>query len=205
MATLVFDFDGTLADTLPIVIDMFNQYSGREPLSQAEIANFREMTVRQVIKELHIPLWRIPSIMVQGRRELSKRLDQLVIFDGLDDVLRQLHKQGHSMYVVSSNSPTVIRKFLRRYDLLSCFKAVRGNAGLFGKGKVIRALLKRKRAEGIIYSVADEVRDIEMAHKLHVKSIAVGWGFNGPNVLRANQPDYFVTKPKELLTILEAQ
>lgn len=204
MATIVFDFDGTIADTLPIVIDMFNEFSEREPLTQEQIAELREMTIKQIIKELEIPVWRVPSILVQGRRELAKHVDKLVIFDGLTPVIKQLHKDGHTMFLVSSNSAHVIRSFLRRYELLSCFKAVRGNAGLFGKGKVIKSLLKKVAADkNHTYSIGDEVRDIEMARKLGYKSIAVDWGFNGPRVLQANNPDYFVSNPNELLEVIE--
>ena len=72
--------------------------------------------------------------------------------------------------------------------------------GIFGKDKAIKEVIKKYKftANELIY-IGDETRDIEAAKKSKVKVIAVGWGFNSPEVLIAHQPDFFVETPRELV------
>jgi len=47
--------------------------------------------------------------------------------------------------------------------------------------------------------VGDEVRDIEAARKVGIKVIVVGWGFNKTRRLKAAKPNFFVTRPSQLV------
>lgn len=54
----------------------------------------------------------------------------------------------------------------------------------------------------VIY-VGDETRDVEAAKKVGVKVIAVTWGINSEKILRKQNPDYLIVKPKELIEVLK--
>jgi phosphoglycolate phosphatase-like HAD superfamily hydrolase len=60
----------------------------------------------------------------------------------------------------------------------------------------------RLNPDEIVY-VGDETRDINSAKKSGVKAIAVGWGFNSPEILSKHNPDYLAVQPQELTTAIE--
>jgi phosphoglycolate phosphatase-like HAD superfamily hydrolase len=56
-------------------------------------------------------------------------------------------------------------------------------------------------AEEIVY-VGDETRDIEASKKIHVKVIAVSWGFNSREALAKQKPEFLIHKPSELIEVM---
>jgi phosphoglycolate phosphatase-like HAD superfamily hydrolase len=57
--------------------------------------------------------------------------------------------------------------------------------------------------EEVVY-VGDETRDIEAAKKSQIKVIAVTWGFNSKQVLAAQNPDFLIDRPEELIKVIES-
>ncbi len=203
MSNIIFDFDGTIADSLPIVMELFFDWSGIEPLSKKEIEKVRNMHTKDIFGYFGISIWKAPSLLVKGRSELGKRLDDVLIFGGIEDVLKQLSKQGHTLYVVSSNSTLNIRRFLRKNKISKYFSGVHGNVGIFGKTNVLRTIIRKYHLNPAeCFSIGDETRDIDAAKKLKITSVAAGWGYNGEKILREHRPDFFAAKPKEIITII---
>lgn len=50
--------------------------------------------------------------------------------------------------------------------------------------------------------MGDEIRDIDAAKKTGIKVIAVGWGFNSPQALAAQNPNFLIERPQELIEIM---
>lgn len=203
MKHIIFDFDGTLADSLPVVIEIAREVVPKLDLSDQEIAQLRNMSAREVIKYSGIPYWRLLRLLMKGKKLLSARLDELQIFPGIAEVLKQLHAKGFQVAVVSSNTEENIRKVLHREKIESYVAGVYGNLGLFNKSRAFKAVLRDQRAQAhdAIY-VGDEVRDIEAAKRGHIPVISVTWGYNGEDVLKKNQPTYLAHTPQELLKII---
>lgn len=202
MKYVIFDFDGTLADSMPVAVSIAEEVLGIT-ITPAEIEQYRNMTVRQILKIANIPLWKVPSLLVKGKAIMSKRLAEVMMFTGLEKVIQTLADEDHQLYVLSSNSAGIINRFLNRYRISSCFSTVYGNVGIFSKAQALRKVLKR---EGInpaeaLY-VGDEVRDIEAAKKVGMPIASVTWGYNGQEILKSYHPDYLVKKPKDLVKIV---
>ncbi len=203
MANVIFDFDGTIADTLPLVIEIFDRWSGKDPITAEEVERYRNMTVRELLREIGVPLWRMPGLLVWGRAEMTKTMPQATIFEGLAPVFESLSSAGHRLFVASSNSQENIDAFLKRHQIDGCFSGIYGNIGVFGKTKVIKNIIREEQLDPVqTYCVGDEVRDIEAAKKAGVKAVAVGWGYNGNVILQAHKPDYFISRPNELMNIV---
>src|SRR4051812_46978214 len=103
MASIIFDFDGTIADSLPVVLELFYKWSKREPFTPDEIKTLRNMTARDVIKAVGVPIWRAPSLLARGRRDFTKYIDQVKVFNGMPEAIAQLQQNGHKLYLMSSN------------------------------------------------------------------------------------------------------
>lgn len=202
MKYVVFDFDGTLADSLPIVLDIAEQIVGYG-ITKKEVEHYRNMTAKQIIKESGIPLYKVPAMLVKGKSLMLRRADQIQIFTGLLDVVADLSSSNYRLIVVSSNNTGIINGFLQKYGIDKYFSGVYGNVGLFSKAQALRRVMKREGfvASDAIY-VGDEVRDIEASKKAGMPVIAVTWGYNGKKILTKYKPDYLVETPAEISNIL---
>lgn len=202
MKYIIFDFDGTIANSMPLVVDIARMLLPNVDLSDERIEHVRNVPPKQAIKEAHVPYVKIPGLLVKGKRLLSKRLDEIQIAKNLDKVIKQLHEEGYKLYVVSSNSETNIRLFLDKYNIKHYFTAIYGNVGLFSKSQTLRKVIRWQKLQPkeCLY-VGDEARDIEAAKKVHIHIAAVTWGFSGKKILKSYKPDFLVSDPAELLKI----
>ena len=201
-SSIIFDFDGTIADSLPVVLELFYKWAKVEPFPPEKIQHLRNMTLKQVLREVGVPLWRIPRLAVMARRRFGQRVKDVPIFAGIPNVLKQLHAQGHTLYLISSNGPQNIRSFLKSNRIDQYFNAVQGNIGIFGKATAIRSIvLRHKLNRSDCFSIGDETRDVDAAKKAHVTSIAVTWGYNGEQILKSHKPDHLIITPDQLLKL----
>jgi phosphoglycolate phosphatase len=202
--TVIFDFDGTLVDSIVASIRIFEKIMKRpEPYSDEQIARLRGLSALQVVRELRIRPWRVPWMVIRGRQLMRRQIDNIVVFEGIEDVLRQLKAAGIPMYIMSSNSPGNIRQLMKARGLDHYFTHVYGNVGIFGKAKRLRQIIERNRLDmaRVIY-VGDEGRDVEAAKHVGIKSVAVGWGFNSPELLARHHPTELAESTSQLATIL---
>lgn len=201
---VIFDFDGTIADTFVMAINIFYKLKPRWPiLPKGEVERLRGMAFMQVARELQIPPWDIPFLLIRGRKIMAAQLDEAVLIPGMDGAIRQLHADGHELYIISSNSTENVSRFLKRYQLLDQFTDIHGSVGLMAKSKVIKKLLKEKKvAPEDAYYIGDEARDIEAAHKVKVNSIAVSWGYNNMKVLAEHKPKVLVFDPDDIVKVV---
>lgn len=201
---VIFDFDGTLVDSLPVVIEIANQMVPQLNLNKREIDMLREMPAKEIIKYSGIPYWRLPRLLLKGKKLLAVRLKELSLFPGMADVLKQLSRAGYQISVVSSNSEEIIRAVLKHEGVEGYIAGVYGNVGLFSKSRAFKAVLKDKKAKlsDAVY-LGDEVRDIESAQKTGLTIISVTWGYNGQKILSSYKPDYLATKPSQLVQTIQ--
>ncbi len=203
MRHIIFDFDGTLADSLPVVVGIAKELVPEFDLSDKEVARLRNMSARDILKHSGLPYWKLLKLLLRGKRLFSQRLDQLKIFPGIPETLKQLHKEGYQIAVVSSNTEDNIRKVLEHEKIDQYVSSVYGNLGLFNKARAFKTVLRDQQTDvsDAIY-IGDEVRDIEAAKRGHIPVISVTWGYNGERILREHHPTYVAHTPQELLTII---
>jgi phosphoglycolate phosphatase-like HAD superfamily hydrolase len=205
-SVVIFDFDGTIADTFVMQVNIFYKLKPRWPiLPKGEIERLRGMAVLQVARELQIPVWQMPFLLMRGRRIMADNIGGVSIIPGMDEAIKQLHAEGHKLYVISTNSKENVNRFLERYDLLKYFTDVYGTSGLLpiNKARVIKRLMRAIDSKPkSAYYVGDDVRDIIAARKAAVHSIAVSWGFNNIKVLSEHKPNVMVFDPAEIIKIV---
>ncbi len=204
MKTVIFDFDGTLADTLVTSVRIFEKLTKRpEAFSDEDIARFRGLTALKVVRELRIRPWRVPLLLVRGRKMMHREMEAIAVFEGIEDVLKRLQAEKIPIYIMSSNSPGNIRKLLKRVQLEGYFTRVYGDVGLFGKAKMLRSIVEEnKLVPADTFYVGDEGRDVEAAKRVGLKSVAVTWGFNSAELLAAHHPHALANSREELAKVL---
>lgn len=205
---IVFDFDGTIADTYDAFVEIVNRLSGEfgyRPVSEAELAAYKHLSSRELVKKSEIPLVKIPFILRRVKGELSQKMQHLKPIAGMDTCLHDLTRQGYVLGILTSNAKENVVAFLKNNQLENLFEFIYSGTTLFGKHKVINKVLQDRRlsAQEMVY-VGDETRDIHAARNSEVKIVAVGWGFNSPEILQKHRPDAFAAEPQDLVKILQA-
>lgn len=204
--TLIFDFDGTLANTLEESRRIYNQlapeYGLREVLAE-ELPELRHFSLKQLLDHLDIPKRRVPSIIARGTSLMRGNIVRLPLIEGIGPILPVLRARSNSFGVLTSNAPTNVDLFLRAHGLRGLFNFISSTSKLTGKAKHLRAIRKTfsLNADEMLY-VGDEIRDIKAAKKAGIPVAAVTWGFNSPESLAAEAPEHLVSSPEELLELL---
>ena len=206
LLTLVFDFDGTLADTMLAYGQAWNQVAegfGLRKISTDEIKRLRHEHHREIMKYLGLSALKLPKVARSMRRELNRNIERLQYFPGIREALQELKARGHPLGILTSNSRDNVDKFLKARDL-ELFDFIYTGSRMLGKATVIRFMLRKHglSSDQAVY-VCDEVRDLEAARKVGLKVVSVTWGFNSRQALERESPDALVDRPEELLEILD--
>jgi len=201
---LIFDFDGTIADTFQFILDLSDQLAEDfhfEKIKPQEIDKLKDNTLMETVHHLNIPLLKIPLILARARKEIHKDISQIKPIKDLADILIQIKNLGMKMGILSSNSTKNIKEFLKNHDL-DLFDFISSSSKLWGKNRSLKRIIKHSSLpiKKILY-VGDETRDIEAARKTGIKSIAVTWGYNSAKALKASNPDYLIHTPQQLIQL----
>ncbi len=202
---LLFDFDGTIADTWPVAENIIKKV-GKEfgyDLKDEDVKVLRTMAPLDIILHFKFPPWKIPKLVDRVREELATEAKKIKLIPGIEKPLLDLKFKNYRMGILTSNLKETVDKFLLKNQLL-IFDLVVYEPGIFQKSKSFQKILKENNlnAKDVIY-VGDEVRDIDFARESGIKIISVGWGFNKKEVLLKNKPDYFAENPSDLKKILK--
>lgn len=204
ISAAVFDFDGTIADTLTEALEIVNKLApsyGFEPVSREFAETLRSFGAREVISRVGVKPRALPKLHLEIRRLLKDRIPSVNPFQGIPEAITKLAKGRIRLGVLTSNSADNVRCFLDRTGLLPNFQFVIGASSLFGKARHLRKILNNELA-GIPVSeiayIGDEVRDIQAAHKAGLRSVAVSWGLNTREALAKTKPQHIFDSPHEL-------
>lgn len=208
---VVFDLDGTLADTLRDIAEAANAALVKNGFPPC-------------------PLEQYPLMVGNGLRKLVERAaagadktavlniveDFLSIYDrdclvhtkaypGMNDTLAALRGAGAKLFVVTNKPDAQAQKIVAGLYGDGLFEGVYGNReGRNTKPDPTLTLEILSRA-GISPSrslfVGDSDVDIYTASNAGMKSAGVTWGFRGKNELISAGADYIVENPQEILTI----
>ncbi|MBE9201659.1 MULTISPECIES: HAD-IA family hydrolase [unclassified Nodularia (in: cyanobacteria)] len=204
---IIFDFDGTIADTVDALVTIANRLAvefGYIQITPEELALLRTFTSREIIKYSGISLFKIPFLLKKVKGELKHKLPELKPIPGIQEALIELQHQGYKLGIITSNSQENVTAFLQNNALEYLFDFIYSGVTIFGKTTIINNVLRQKelKTQGVIY-VGDETRDIEASKKANIKVIAVTWGFNSPEALAKQKPDFLINQPSELLEVIK--
>ncbi|WP_066379969.1 MULTISPECIES: HAD-IA family hydrolase [unclassified Anabaena] len=204
---IIFDFDGTIADTVDALVSIANRLAvdfGYVQITPEELKLLRNLSSREIIKYSGISVFKIPFLVKKVKTELKNKIQELKPIPGMKEALEELQIHGYKLGIITSNSQDNVTAFLKSHQLDSYFEFIYSGVTIFGKTTIINNVLKQKqiKTQFVIY-VGDETRDIEASKKAKIKVIAVTWGFNSPEILAKQNPDFLIHQPSELLPVIK--
>jgi phosphoglycolate phosphatase len=198
---VMFDFDGTLADTFPWFLQTFDQVADRfgfRRLDRAETETLRGMDARAIMRHHRVPAWKVPFIARHARGLMAGQIAQLRLFAGIEAALGALADRGFILGLVTSNSRSNAATVLGP-ALLARFAEVECGISMFGKASKLRRLVRRSRVPpGSALFVGDELRDADAARAAGIDFGAVAWGYARLDALLARGPQRVFEQPADL-------
>ena len=209
---VLFDFDGTLMDTTPIIVRSWNHTTrmllGRE-LPMEELAQTFGEPILDTCKKLFPEADPHEAAEIYRTYQNSEKDLRIYMVDGMADLVRGLKERGILTGVVTSRywktSPHEIYDFpvYEDFDVFIC-----GEDSHVHKPDPEPVLMALERlgvqpSEALI--VGDTGFDILCGHNAGVDVVLVGWTLSVPEETRvgAMKPEYVINKAEELYSILD--
>ena len=204
---VIFDMDGTLWDTSPLLCEVWNRVMqkydetrGRH-LSLEEIRGMMGMTMYQ-IGELTMP-----GVPEDRKEEIFKGCidaedDELIrrggtLYPGLEETLMVLKDEYH-LYIVSNGQEKYAANFISFYGFEDLFEDEETfGRTLLSKAENIKLIIKRNSVDKAVY-VGDTLQDESSARDAGVPFIYASYGFG-----EAKEADAVINAPDELPGVLK--
>jgi phosphoglycolate phosphatase len=197
---VIFDLDGTLADSFPWFRRHVNAVADRfafRRIADEDVESLRHASSREILARLEVPSWKLPAIARHMRRLKGQHIQDIPLFHGADTMLRALANAGYRLALVSSDSEANARRQLG--ELAALFSHFDCGASMFGKAAKFRRVVRRAGLKSAqVISIGDEVRDIEAARAASIACGAVRWGFASTEALCAHAPDLMFERIEDI-------
>ena len=202
---LIFDFDGTIADTLSIAVnivgDLKDEFNLPE-VNKEQLLELKSKRVKELLKLSGLSWLQLPRFIRKARTHFKKHIHLLKPIQGMPEAIKVLHQQGYKMGILTSNTQEGVEEFLSTNEL-NYFEFIQSSDSLFGKARYLNSILKKNRLQAAeVIMIGDEIRDVAAAQKVGIDSIAVCWGFNSIELLESQKPDHLLHDPEQLLELL---
>jgi len=209
---VIFDLDGTLADTLQDITDSVNyglQQLGRPSVTAAQVRRYvgdgLPMLCRRALGESHADQSDTMAAIVLEQYRLHD-MDHTVLYDGMPELLDALVRRNITLAVYSNKPHSATERMVKTLCSRWPFVAIEGyRAEEFKKpdprmALQIASLMKAPPHE--VCMMGDSLPDIQTARAAGMVAVAVTWGFRDAGELQAAGPDYLINHPRELFNIL---
>ena len=140
---VVFDFDGTLADSFDWFCGVLNgvadRYGFRRVLPE-ETETLRGLPAAAIIRHLGVPRWKLPAIARHMHALAARDIDRLRLFPDVPRMLASLAAAGVGLAVLSSNTRANVERVMgpANAGLIGHYAC---GASLFGKARRLERLL----------------------------------------------------------------
>lgn len=203
---VVFDFDGTLADTVEAARRIFNRLApdfGARPVELEEVSALRHLKLRGLLKNLGVKQRHVPILLQRGKTLLREEIPSLRPCPGVFEQLETLRSASRRFGILTSNSVENVDLFLKRHGVREQFDFISSCRKLQGKAKYLKAIARTHSLDprDMLY-IGDEVRDVKASRKAGVPVVAVSWGFNSVQALRESKPDWIVDDAEALASLV---
>jgi len=206
---VIFDLDGTLADTLQDLTEALNATLADEHLAPRPPEQVRSFigdglaTLLSRAAETEDPE-RIAALIGRFREHYAGNyLRHTLLYAGLEAVLDALRQVGCPLAVLSNKRHDFTRwicdGLLERWPLVEAVGTRPGGPKKPDPSEALRLAERMQRSCGDVVLVGDSDTDVQTARAAGMRSVAVTWGFRDRPLLVASEPDRLVDRPEELL------
>lgn len=188
----IFDFDGTLADSFPFFVSVFNQLAAQHDFSTIDVHNacaFRSYNVSQIMQHVGMPRWKLPIVARSFTALMKQNRHKVSLFKGINETLHHLNDHGIKLAIVTSNSYENVSAILGK-EAMALVHQLESGVSIFSKrSRITRVLGKSGVHHKEAIYIGDQISDLEAARKAQIAFGAVSWGYATIESLLAHAPE----------------
>jgi pyrophosphatase PpaX len=210
---VLFDLDGTLLDSVPLILDSFRHTFERHGIARPDTARLMYglgIPLRSYFGEWVTEPDRIEAMIATYREfNLAQHDAAVSAFPGVADMVRAVRAGGRRTAIVTSKNRAATERGLRCIGLLgavdaivSCDDVTRPKPDREPVDKAVAQLDVEARAA---LFVGDSLHDLASGRAAGVRTAAALWGPFDRAHLASGAPDYWLEQPRDLLALLDDQ
>lgn len=210
ISSIIFDFDGTLADTAAVIVASMTR-----TFTDMGIPVPSEDEIRRTIgMKLGIALARLGNLSESQAADATERykrffaengVERIGLFPGVSTTLRVLRSRGIRMSIATSRNADSLGIILRNNGIHDCFEYLVTNSDNLAPkpdpAMVLHLLDRMGVAAGETLVVGDTTYDIEMGSRAHCRTCAVCWGNHDRGMLSSAGPEMYLERFEDILSI----
>ena len=143
---IIFDFDGTIADTVDALVSIANRLAvdfGYIQITPEQLDYLKNLTSREIIKYSGVSLFKIPFLVKKVKSELKSKIPELKPIPGIQEALIELQTEGYKLGIITSNSQENVTQFLTINNLDHLFNFIYSGITIFGKTTILNNVLRQ--------------------------------------------------------------
>jgi len=207
---IIFDWDGTLCDSIEEIVAAMRSAAGElqlEPPEPERVRNIVGLGLAQAVEML------FPALPASRRGELASAYSRhyaapergpTPLFEGALDTLHGLRSRGLELAVATGKSRRGLDRVLAELELADFFDATRCADETRSKPhpQMLHELMStRCKSPDEVVMVGDSAYDLEMAQNAGVRSVAVSFGVHDSAKLTRYEPLAVIDRLPELLDL----
>jgi phosphoglycolate phosphatase len=210
---IVFDLDGTLADSSSCIVDATHLVS-----KELGLAFPSEVSIRQKIGQ---PLAHMLATLLDISGDLVPTAVQIYsteyvrlakteerLFEGTIPLLQSLRKTDYKLAIATGKSQRGAEHSTSRLGIQPWFDSIHGilpgTPGKPAPDVLLRAMHALNVSADECIMIGDTTFDIDLAQAIKVQTIAVDWGVHSKEKLMSRTPNHFVSNFAELEVLLHS-
>ena len=164
---IIFDFDGTIADSYDLIYKSLCEYSKLTP-NKDEI---RKLSTSKVTSLFNLSKFDLIRMIFKVRRDFKECIPYLSCFNGIKESLIKMKSNSNKLVLLTSNSEENVNIFLNRNGLSNIFDDICSVSTIYGKSRILARIKKKySKQNNDVYYIADETRDIIAAKKAGIST-----------------------------------
>lgn len=205
----IFDFDGTVADTIGGIVATMQEtfrLQGRDIPSVEEIKRVIGLPLEGCMRGLGITVeGDVAELCATYRRIFPDiAMSQIQLFPDVKETLTELHNQGKRLAIATSRNKNSLTEIMKRHGVLDYFELLvsssDGYAPKPAPDMVLGILDRLGISDSETVVIGDTSFDIEMGNKAHCWTCAVTYGNHTREKLMTAQPNFIVDSFSEVLS-----
>jgi pyrophosphatase PpaX len=203
---LIFDFDGTLVDSYPLIEAAFAHVMRTHRLDDAARLLFRQsrgLPLPEQMKRVAPQTW---EELVATYRSVDSTLGHARVFRGIPTLVRKLRQAGIPMGVVSCKRRALVEAELEASGLRRFFDVVIGFEDVTPPKPAPDPLLAAMASLGLSRSnsvyVGDSMVDLQTGRAARVRTVLAAWGLTPELRAAFRRHRLWATRPSEMLALV---
>jgi len=209
---VLFDLDGTLADTLADLANATNHALVQLGCPTHPVEAYRHFvgdgarTLCQRVLPVDKQSLVNDAVRLMKQHYDAHCFDQTKLYEGIPDLVAELHGRGLKLAVLSNKPDEFTKRMVARYFTSSPFDAVFGQLPNVPLKPDPTAALRIANDLGVPpvewFYLGDTNTDMRTARAAGMRAVGVLWGFRDKQELLESGAQYITAKPRDLLPLL---